>query len=111
MTKESWLEKLIELLNEYEKWKGENGLDIRQQYAAHNFKYNKRLYSIIISRKYWFIQRLVENDKINRKKIEKNQTYQLCLGLLIDMGYYVNVLLMLLSISDEPIRFLISVLK
>ena len=57
------------------------------------------------------IKWLVENDKIDRKKIEKNQTYQLCLGLLIDRGYYVNVLLMLLSISDTPIEDLLLYLK
>ena len=101
------MEKFIELLNEYEIWKWKNGLDIRQQYAEHNFKYNKWLCNIVISKKYKFIKRLVENDKINRDKVEKeNADYY-----FIEMFDNDEIMLMLLSIQDNPIDFLISILK
>ena len=106
------MEKLIELLNEYEIWKWKNGLDLRQEYAEHNFKYNKWLYIRIISKKFWFIKWLVENDKID-------QTNKFCVSVNVEwkgMGYTkafegYESLLMLLAIQDKPIDFLISILK
>lgn len=105
------MEKLIELLNEYEIWKWKNGLDITQQYAEHNFKYNKWLYIRVISKKYKFIKRLVENDKIDTNNLNLKAFKNIFSG-----GWFVEVsdlevLLMLLSIEDEPIEFLVSLLK
>ena len=66
---------------------------------------------ILISREFWFIERLVKNNKINLYKswIEE---------LPAMYGYdYESVecksdrLLMLLSIQENPIEFLISILK
>ena len=115
--KESWIETLIELLNEYEIWKWKNGLDIRQQYSEHNFKYNKWLYNIVISKKYWFIQWLVDNDKIDFDTIP-NKIKEIWMPILIqwEIQYWfdssdLDWLLMALSIQDEPIQFLISILK
>ena len=111
------MEKLIELLNEYigdwQEWLYAcYPLDEDFDKFFHTKDWEGTLEEAqVISKKFWFIQRLVDNDKIDRKKIEINQTYQLCLGLLIDRGYYVNVLLMLLSIQDNPIEFLVSILK
>jgi hypothetical protein len=67
--------------------------------------------SYAISKSYWFIERLVKNDKIDLSKswIEE---------LPAMYGYdYESVecksdrLLMLLSIQEKPIEFLISILK
>ncbi len=99
--KEIW--KMIELLNEYEIWKWKNGLDIRQQYSEHNFKYNKWLYNIVISKKYWFIKWLVENDKIN---IGKAKDWEIMLSRNDEEN-----IIWKLSISDAPIEDLISYLK
>jgi hypothetical protein len=52
----------------------------------------------LISKKYWFIKWLVENEKIDENKIFN------------DCWLYYSVL-MKLAIQDEPIKFLISILK
>ena len=59
----------------------------------------------IISKQGWFIKWLVENDKIDLDKIPY-LTDELWWGF----DEYEEVI-MILSISDEPIRFLISILK
>lgn len=127
------MEKLIELLNEYEVEKKPSRLQ-RSYYLwfVHNFwKWimyideewedvddYKTDYEII-NKEYWFIKWLVDNDKIDIEKIENSEYY------LIDWFYYnerkkfwiewkedvEKILLMLLSISDTPIDDLISYLK
>ena len=103
------MKKLIELLNEYEEWKRVNDKNrtyIKQQYKEHMFKYNERLWNKIISKKFWFIKRLVDNDKID---------FKLPIETLSFREYYdikkSDFLIALLSISDTPIDDLISYLK
>ncbi len=92
------MEKLIELLNEYE-----NTLEPNEQIEwTENWVKSTPL--VIISKKYWFIKWLVENEKIKwdeRFYLEDEE------GLF---GTY-ECLLMQLAIQDEPINFLISILK
>ena len=102
--KESWLTKLIELLNEY-KWKEEWTIECD---VPHNDWYSEYAYEheelIIISKKYWFIKWLVENEKIKWDEkfyLEDDEWL---------FGTY-ECLLMQLAIQDEPINFLISILK
>lgn len=63
----------------------------------------------MISKQFWFIEWLVDNDKIDlmklKKWIEDNKFY------CAKWGKITNMLLMLLSIQDNPIEFLISILK
>ena len=126
--KESWMETLIELLNEYEKstskvmyiWKNEWTLHYYDNYKDENIYDNVRL--LIISKEYWFIKRLVENDKIDTSKAkDKNLNgYEIELRirtvkeLVADSEektvLYLN-LLMLLTISDTPIDDLLLYLK
>jgi len=101
--KESWMEKLIELLNEY--WE--------YDLVEHNWEICKwttddetgeiNIYTDytnnIISKKFWFIKWLVDNDKIDESKIEIHW-----------FSFYESVL-MELAIKDNPIEFLCSVLK
>lgn len=54
----------------------------------------------IISKKFWFIKWLVENEKIDLDGYPD-----------IDFFNDVNSLLMYLAIQDEPIEFLVSILK
>ena len=110
------MEHLIELLNEYEK--------TRDYYKVHTYIMykddewievdDKRTDLEIISKEYWFIQWLVENDKIDtdellgiywetRQSIWEDNKYEL-------YSEYKR-LLMLLSIQDNPIEFLCSILK
>lgn len=114
--KEIWIEKLIELLNEYEDYK-EKETEIRN-YTRRNVKcdgverieclrevdgelfWEDECTAIIICKGYMFIQWLVENDKIDLEKFPQIMEYS---------DY--ESLLMLLSISDTPIEDLISYLK
>lgn len=53
----------------------------------------------------WFIKWLVDNDKIDKEKVWKNESPD-----IFDYSFY-EVVLMLLSIQDNPIGFLISILR
>ena len=69
----------------------------------------------LISKEYGFIKRLVENDKIDLWKIKKlyrksNENSTHTYPILYDYSYDES-LLMFLAIQDEPISFLISILK
>ena len=104
--KESWIETLIELLNEYSEW---------WHWRDENFDSNKLL---VISKKYWFIKWLVDNDKIDRnnrdlldKCMEEFDRYPITFDTCKVSNDATDMLLMLLSISDNPIEFLISILK
>ena len=117
------MEKLIELLNEYEVEKKPSRLQ-RNYYLwfVHNFwKWimyideewedvdDYRTDYEIISKEYGFIKWLVDNDKIEFPTscaIDKNNDYS---EREIKSDY--ESLLMLLAISDKPIELLISVLK
>ena len=70
---------------------------------------------VVISKRFGFIYWLVENDKIDKKKINKLIKWQeVWYGYEVQEEEYYSIyesLLMLLSISDNPIEFLISILK
>ena len=120
------MEKLIELLNEYEKvremeiWTFELGkipyrewsLDMWDLVFEPNYKDKKyedciwdTANSVLISKSFWFIKWLVENDKIDLDKLEKKVLKE---NLIRKFDEW---LLMLLSISDTPIEDLVSYLK
>ena len=109
--KEIWIEKLIELLNEYT---NKQALYIRmsEPYKWVYLQYDETFTVNIISKKFWFIKWLVENDKID-------QTNKFCVSVNVEwkgMGYTkafegYESLLMLLAIQDEPTRFLCEILK
>ena len=76
--------------------------------------------SIILNKKFWFIKWLVENDKIDKKKIDTRlvrnvENHYDEEWYWVENSYedysYTDTLLMLLSISDTPIEDLISYLK
>ena len=112
------MEKLIKLLNEYMEYKEKFWPDKLTRFKwvdtswnllfeLKNWEYFQEEY--IISKKFWFIKWLVDNDKIDlmklKKWIEDNKFY------CAKWGKTTNMLLMLLSIQDNPIEFLISILK
>jgi len=113
------MEKLIELLNEYE--------DPRSWIVFKSYdNYDGTFYwvdcdgeteiawsdSLIISKKFWFIQRLVENEKIDINEfMHKSRDWEIFNEKLSAKEDDYLSLLMLLSIQDEPIEFLISILK
>ena len=130
--KESWIEKLVELLNEYE-----NQLDLKwctrseqpnfiwhikavSEYSD-NILYNADF--AVTSKRYWFIKWLIENDKIDIDAYKTVYSWDLDKRKTLTMSsnwdefyqviehWVYESLLMLLSIQDEPIQFLCSILK
>jgi hypothetical protein len=114
------MEKLIELLNEYEnvndwyatyttRWE-DSKRELKSSYMFDEAQNIIQIY--IISKSFWFIKRLVENDKIdlsNEEYFYQDTIYELEQAQLIkDLSDY---LIMKLSISDNPIEDLISYLK
>lgn len=113
------MEKLIELLNEYE-----NQLDLKwctrseqpnfiwhikavSEYSD-NILYNADL--AVTSKRYWFIRWLVDNDKI-----DFSWGWEYCTKSIEDFDWLLrdneDWLIMILSISDTPIDDLISYLR
>ena len=94
------MEKLIELLNEY-------GNEICNHWGNYqtDMDFTDRDTYWYMSKKFWFIWWLVENDKIDRDKVDDKFERP--------FYWYTNyeIVLMLLSISDTPIEDLISYLK
>ena len=105
------MEKLIELLNEYDKeewlwnkWEeDEQGLNNMWKI----YDYHSKLK--IISKEYWFIEWLVENDKIDFDNLLISE--QTCWTDLFYSFSKYEVLLMILSISDSPVEFLCEILR
>ena len=84
------MEKLIDLLNEY--W----DINWNKAMVEHQDTY-------IISKKFWFIERLIENDKISVLNIDNR----------IALSEYKNYerIIIYLAISDNPIQDLIDLLR
>lgn len=114
------MEKLIKLLNEYEAKRHKTSViaEIRWQngdkltYLGLNSHYSELL---CISKGYLFIDWLLKEDKIDLWKIAKlyrksNENSTATYPILYDYTYDES-LLMFLAIQDNPIDFLISVLK
>lgn len=111
------MEKVIELLNEYEKrtvvhwyeWYWQDVLMCR--YIKDNFEfYTDEATTIAISKYYWFIKWLVDKDKIDVESYCRITSVE----RKWEKDVYrdeVDSLIMLLAIQNEPIEFLISVLK
>ena len=107
MSKEkSEYQKVLDLLNEYEdpmisryeKYDEETGFFILNTWQ-------KAREEVILGKTYWFIKRLVENEKVDFKKLTVSYIYH------DDEWSWEKELLMQLAIQDEPIEFLIGILK
>ena len=121
------MEKLLQILNEYERslWSDREWLWIIDEDWFFCTRKSKKGNPIvqhssldeailqIISKKFWFIERLVDNDKIILQKgIIRRVEYD-NYWVLEDIHRYSDYesILMYLSIQDDPISFLISILK
>lgn len=100
------MEKLIKLLNEYDN----NNWWVTDYWALFN-RMNEWISDAedlqVISKKFWFIERLVKNDKINKN-------YSEWLPAITKNWFLMEwetALLMILSIQDNPIEYLCSILK
>ena len=103
------MEKLIELLNEYD-WTPTEWKQIWDKIYFDWLGWNSELHELIIISKYYgFIKWLVDNDKI---ELEAWPLYWCQLIMHNRQPYTLyETLLMLLAISDTPIEDLISYLK
>lgn len=110
--KESWTNKLIELLNRYikEKELWNTVKEIDDDYFVNNYNnWDWYLCEEVISKKFWFIKWLVENDKIDFSwEWELANELVALFERKVDNAEW---LIALLSISDNPIEDLISYLK
>lgn len=119
------MEKLIALLNEYERSSYEK--DTNWVYEWDEWEYyepNNRIIKgnweneevltqyELCSKQFWFIKWLVDNDKIDLDKVEQE-----AMSWFDDESpvYWKDIrtarLIMMLSVDDRPIEFLISILK
>ena len=101
MSKEIW--KLIDLLYEYQKIECFYPLYYEEEENKIYFDSDTMIWAeqYLISKDFWFIQWLVENEKVKElRPIEEERIYT-----------QEELLLMELAIQDEPIKFLISILK
>lgn len=104
------MDKFIELLklkNWYEHiiWKEQS--DLWYMFWLDDIAYREER---ILGKKFWFIQRLIENDKIDTRKIDEDRLETIQYSEKERITIY-DWLLMLLAIKNNPIEFLISVLK
>ena len=100
--KEIWMEKLIELLNEFEKTLEPN-LQVRWTVL-----WIEATPELIVGKKFWFIKWLVENDKIDFEWKLNTLRFESLVDQTLD-SYL--ALLMILSISNSPIEDLLLYLK
>lgn len=107
------MEKLIELLKEYDNWDYQvySWRNVWNQIIAKNIPLKYELdtnesEAILISKDYEFIKWLVDNDKIDFYKLDDDIGWY---HIKLDDNYL--DLLALLSIQDKPIEFLVSILK
>ena len=103
------MNKLVNLLNEFEKYKTSRAYKIWfvKNWEIRNTSmpdmFNNSFYWVLIcSKEYWFIERLVEEDKIDGLS-----HYNCVWGKVVD---YLDVISDL-AVQDYKIRFLIDLLK
>ena len=102
------MEKIVNLLNEYE---GQESWSYDKKYWIYIWWGDDLDYECFIcSKKFWFIKWLVENEKI-AYDIPNNSDLYKCFELACIPLDHTDYITMLLSIQDEPIEFLVSILK
>lgn len=116
------MEKLIDLLNQCmkEQWKSFRFTKIEDAdfFLIHDERnwFNWLWYETVFSKKFWFIARLVEKDKINSDIWFNYNGRNLSFKRELVSKKHENIIrthttLMILSIQDNPVKFLISLLK
>lgn len=106
------MEKLIKLVCEYDRFKEWKHMDR----CITTWDFDNKFYRLyLVSKEYWFINRLFEKKIIDRDELYAEMNW------VVYFNYYKQEvleeysdsdwLIMLLSIQDDPIGFLISYLK
>lgn len=109
------MEKLLQLLNEY--WKGSSFQFTGYDRELSVFNTNLKAASItsipeetIISKKFWFIEWLVANDKLNKEWLF-NIIRESCIFDNMNICPESDYIIMYLAIGYNPIYFLTSMVK
>ena len=98
------MNKLIEYLNEYEDWMVSWVKEYVEEFGVFVLNTEQMIEEeIIISKSFGFIKWLVDNDKIDLLRLDNR--------IALSEFNKVERVLMALSIQDNPIEFLCSVLK
>ena len=120
--KESWIDKLIELLNEYKIYTDHKNsrmseyvwINVWDDIVMDSYVWTTKDKTLeIISKKFWFIKWLVDNEKIDTDIVYKKWFLAKTYDKDEVWEYFepYEEILMLLAIQDEPIEFLVSILK
>lgn len=119
--KEIWIDKLIELFKDYVEnyWNDTKDptIDYAVIYDWQWFYVGAKFYSDekVLSKKFWFMQRLVEHDKIDQFYYESTVRVKRYIDEYEEYDYVFPMdyeqLIMLLSIKDKPIEWLCEILK
>jgi len=116
--------KILDLFNEYNLSPEMTWWEMEQPRTEKDWNAMSRIYkAYIVSRDFWWIKWLVDNEKIDFNFVERiwswdfiydmtgNPYYNSCTCEDLEEYGDVDRVLMLLAIQDEPIEFLISILK
>lgn len=107
--------KILDLFNEYNLSPEMTWWEMEQPRTEKDWNTMSRMdKAYIVSKDFWWIKRLVDNDKIDQDTkflISANVENQKNGMWYVYTYEQYESLLMLLAISDEPLTFLISVLK
>lgn len=107
------MEKLLQLLNEY---RLEKELPEYTKYISKTWYFTHKLYfyehySWVISKKFWFIQWLVDQNKVEFDRARDRSDFPLLYAGWWEFYSDADVITATLSIEDDPINFLVSILK
>ena len=100
------MDKLVQLLNEYDDACEYTIIDGDMKRRVRDFNYELNTWKQVVwyTKKFGFVRRLIENDKIDKEKIIMAETLP-----ITDINE--DYLLMLLAIQDDPISTLSFILK
>ena len=109
------MEKLLQLLNEYQTQRGSkfkfSSYDERSQSFLLIDSNEVFWEEAIISKKFWFIQWLVDQNKVEFDRARDRSDFPLLYAGWWEFYSDADLIVATLSIEDDPISFLISVLK
>ena len=107
------MEKLLKLLNEYRLKNGRSGYTKYISEAGYftNKSYFYEHYSWVISKKCWFIQWLMDQNKIEFDRARDRSDFPLLYAGWWELYSDAEVIIATLSVEDDPIEFLVSILK
>ena len=112
------MEKLIKLINEHQKEKHPDGIYLPVvAYRDWIFWSDSDCLSSVmdeihlVSKNYWFIKWLIDNDKIETKRLDTIEIIPKFWWTIWKKAIWEKRILMLLSIQDDQTKFLVSILK